>query len=123
MPALQQAGQRVIARQSERTAITRFAAQAIREIWEMQPRLEQPRPRQVEILLQQQRFRAAYDFLVLREEAGAPTDGWGAWWTRYQDADPGLRAEMLRALEGGGGPAGKRPRRRGPRKRKPATGE
>lgn len=119
MPALQQAGQRVIARQSERTAITRFTAQAIREIWEMQPKLEPPRPRQVETLLQQQRFRAAYDFLVLREQAGEPTDNWGNWWTRYQEADPGLRAELLRALESGGAPAGKRPRRRGPRKRKP----
>lgn len=122
VPAMQQAGQRVIARQNERTAITRFTAQTMREIWEMQPRLEQPRPRQVEALLQQQRFRAAYDFLVLREEAGEATDGWGAWWTRYQDADPGLRAELLRALENGGAPAGKRPRRRGPRKRKPASG-
>lgn len=124
MPALQQAGQRVISRQTERTAIPRFNAQTIRDIWEMQPRLEFPRPRQVEALLQQQRFRAAYDFLVLREESGEDTHGWGAWWTRYQDADPGLRAEMLRAREknkdGGSGGEGRRPRRRSPRKRRPA---
>jgi poly(A) polymerase len=125
VPALQQAGQRVIARQTERTAITRMTAQTIREIWEMQPRLERPRPRQVEMLLQQQRFRAAYDFLVLREEAGEDTQGFGAWWTRYQDADPGLRAEMLRALESGGssGTAARKPRRRSPRKRKPASSQ
>lgn len=120
MPALQQAGQRVISRQCERTAIPRFTVQTIRDIWEMQPRLEQPRPRQVEAIVQQQRFRAAYDFLVLREAAGEETHGFGAWWTRYQEADPGLRAEMLRALEvGGDGP--KRPRRRAPRKRRPAS--
>ncbi|HEX6591107.1 MAG TPA: polynucleotide adenylyltransferase PcnB, partial [Moraxellaceae bacterium] len=127
VPALQQAGQRVIANQTERTAITRMTAQTIREIWEMQPRLERPRPRQVEMLVQQQRFRAAYDFLVLREEAGEDTHDMGAWWTRYQDADPGLQAEMLRALEsggsaGGGGGGSKKPRRR-PRKRKPAQSQ
>jgi poly(A) polymerase len=120
MPALQQAGQRVISRQSERTAIPRFTAQTVRDIWEMQPRLEQPRPRQVDALLLQQRFRAAYDFLVLREDAGEETGEWGAWWTRYQDADPGLRAEMLRALEKTGGQP-RTPRRRSPRKRRPAS--
>ncbi len=123
MPALQQAGQRAISRQTERTAITRFTAQSLREIWEMQPRLEKPRPRQVEALRVQQRFRAAYDFLVLREQAGEDTGGWGAWWTRYQDADPGLQAELLRALESGGGSAGKKPRKRSPRKRKPSSAE
>lgn len=124
VPALQQAGQRAISRQNERTAITRFTAQALREIWEMQPRLENPRPRQVEALRIQQRFRAAYDFLVLREKAGEDTGGWGAWWTRYQDADPGLQAEMVRALESGGKSTGSRkPRKRGPRKRKPASAD
>lgn len=123
VPALQQAGQRVITRQTARTAITRFTAQTMREIWEMQPRIERPRPRQVEALVQQQRFRAAYDFLVLREEAGEDTGGFGAWWTRYQDADLGLQAEMLRALESGGGSgsSGDKKRRRPPRKRKPAA--
>lgn len=122
MPALQQAGQQVIARQAERTAIPRFTAQAIRDIWELQPRLEHPRPRQVDSLLQQQRFRAAYDFLVLREAAGEDTAERGEWWTRYQDADPGLQAEMLRALESGnGGDGPRRPRRRSPRKRRPVS--
>lgn len=126
VPALQQAGQRAISRQTERTAITRFTAQALREIWEMQPRLENPRPRQVDALLVQQRFRAAYDFLVLREKAGEDTAGWGAWWTRYQDADPGLQAELLRALESGGksvAAGSRKPRKRGPRKRKPAAAD
>ncbi|MDP2225913.1 MAG: polynucleotide adenylyltransferase PcnB [Moraxellaceae bacterium] len=133
VPALQQAGQRVISRQTTRTAITRFTAQTMRDIWEMQPRLENPRPRQVDALLVQQRFRAAYDFLVLREASGEDTGGWGAWWTRYQDADPGLQAELLRALEKSGssdggasssnGTPSRKPRRRGPRKRKPAAAE
>lgn len=118
-PALQQAGQKVIQRQMQRTAITRYTAQAMREIWEMQPRLTSPRSRQVESLVQQSRFRAAYDFLVLRERAGENTNGYGDWWTRYQDADPGLKAEMLRALDKNGGPTSGKKKRRSPRK-KPA---
>ncbi len=120
VPALQQACQQAIAAQAERTAIPRFHAQTMRDIWELQPRLETPRPRQVEALVSNPRFRAAYDFLVLREEAGEDTNGMGEWWTSYQDADPGLRAEMARALEQGGGTGKGKPRRRSPRKRKPA---
>ena len=121
MPALQQAGQKVIAKQSERTAIPRFSAQTIRDIWELQPRLEAPRPRQVDALIANPRFRAAYDFLLLREQAGDEMAHMAPWWTRYQDADPGLQAEMLRALEhpGAAGVGSGKPRRRRPRKRKP----
>jgi len=99
VPAWQQASQQTLSIQQARTAIPRHIAQTMRDIWEMQPRLENPRPRQVEATAQNERFRAAYDFLVLREQAGEDTGGMGAWWTRWQDADPGLQAEMQRALE------------------------
>jgi len=99
VPAWQQAAMHTLSVQHQRTAIPRHVAQTIRDIWEMQPRLEAPRPRQVEATQQSERFRAAYDFLVLREAAGEDTDGMGAWWTRWQSADPGLQAEMARALE------------------------
>lgn len=121
VPALQQAGQKAIQRQIQRTAITRFTAQAMREIWEMQPRLTNPRSRQVEALVQQGRFRAAYDFLVLRERAGENTHNFGEWWTRYQDADPGLKAEMLRALDKDSSKAPGKKRRRPPRKKPAGT--
>lgn len=119
VPAWQQAGQLILSKQQQRTAIPKHVAQVIRDIWEMQLRLETPRPRQVEQLAANPRFRAAYDFLVLREEAGESTNGMGAWWTRWQQADPGLQAEMVRALTDVGG-KGKRPRRRSGQ-RKPAT--
>lgn len=112
VPAWQQASQQVLAVQHARTAIPRHISQAIRDIWEMQPKLEQPRPRQVEATAQSERFRAAYDFLVLRELAGEETGGMGAWWTRWQEADPGLRAEMARALDDKPAPAKKKRRRK-----------
>lgn len=121
VPALIQAGQRIISRQNQRTAITRFTAQTMREIWEMQPRLERPRSRLVEALVQQQRFRAAYDFLVLREKSGEDTRKMGEWWTRYQEADPGLRAEMLRTLDKAGGSSTGKKRRSSPQKCNPVS--
>ena len=114
VPAWQQAGQQALSAQHVRTAIPRHIAQTIRDIWEMQPRLEHPRARQVEAMAQSERFRAAYDFLVLREQSGEDTGRMGAWWTRWQSADPGLQAEMQRDLERGDRAAGaeRKPRRR-----------
>lgn len=119
VPAWQQAAQLTLTAQHGRTAIPRHVAQSIREIWEFQPRLEAPRPRQVEAMAQSERFRAAYDFLVLREQAGEDTNGMGAWWTRWQAADPGLKPEMARALDDAPRAAGaaRKPKRR--RKPKP----
>ena len=114
VPAWQQASQQVLTVQHQRTAIPRHVGQTVRDIWEMQPKLEQPRPRQIEATAQSERFRAGYDFLVLRELAGEDTGGMGAWWTRWQDADPGLRAEMARALEDKPAGVAKKKRRRKP---------
>lgn len=121
-PAIQQAGQQVIGEQNARTAIPRFTATTIREIWEIQPKLEQPDTRRIDQTVQNPRFRAGYDFLLLREKAGEATGGMGAWWTRYQDADEGLQVQMVRELAGQKKPdgPGRSKRRRAPRKRKPA---
>jgi poly(A) polymerase len=84
----------------------------------MQPRLERRSGRRADQLLEHPRFRAAYDFLLLREAAGEQTDGLGQWWTRYQDASADQRRKMIGDLDDtGAGP--KRPRNR--KKRKPRT--
>lgn len=81
-----QAGMDVLRRQALRTAIPRYSEHFIREVWEMQPRLITPRTRQIPALSTHARFRAAYDFLYLRENAGATdTNGMGQWWHEYQD--------------------------------------
>lgn len=121
VPAWQQACQQTLTTQQLRTAIPRHVGQTMRDIWEMQPRLESPRPRQIEATLQSERFRAAYDFLVLREQAGEDTGGMGRWWTRWQAADPGLYPDLLRELEDSARAApaqARKPRRR----RKPRAG-
>ena len=81
-----QAGLDVLKRQATRTIIPRFAETFIREVWEMQSRLLNPKPQQIEALSSHARFRAGFDFLLLREKSNDPsTHGMGAWWEAYQD--------------------------------------
>ena len=116
--ALVQAGGDAIARQQAHTSVPRRFSTWMRETWELQPRLESPTPRQVERLMSHPRFRAAYDFLVVRERAGHGTGGMGDWWTRFQAADEDARQAMLGALRPGTGRSSGRKRRR---RRKPAA--
>jgi poly(A) polymerase len=100
----------VIAHQVSRVAVPRRLTQVTREIWSMQWRLEQRSPKTAERLLAHPRFRAAYDFLLLRAEAGEELQAAAEWWTSFQTLEPAQREEMLRALPAGGG--GRKPRRR-----------
>ena len=80
-----QAGLDVLKKQGTRTIIPRFAETFIREVWEMQTRLLNPKPQQIQALSGHARFRAGFDFLLLREKSGdSGTQGMGAWWDAYQ---------------------------------------
>ena len=97
---LRREADRVFDTQCERVAIPRRVRLPVVEIWEMQRRLEQPRPRSVDTLLKNKRFRAAYDFLLLREQSGEPGTEMANWWTRYQETKLEQRPAMLRQLSG-----------------------
>jgi len=79
---LHEAANQVLAEQIKATAIPRRFSTMIREIWELQHRL--PRTDRAEQIMESPRFRAGYDLLILREEAGDDQNGLGAWWTEYQ---------------------------------------
>lgn len=70
--------------QAKRTSVPRRWSAMARDIWTMQPRLESRRPRRVDLTIAHPRFRAAYDFLCLRAEAGEPVGERAAWWTEAQ---------------------------------------
>lgn len=116
-PARQKAAGQVIHNQNEITAIPKRFAQVIREIWDMQLRLDKRQGRHAEVLVADSRFRAGYDFLLLREECGEIEPGLGEWWTRYQREEEHGRMEMVRQLGRADAPAKKKRRRR----RKPAA--
>ncbi len=111
--AIQLAGDAVVARQVKRVAVPkRFSLQS-REIWEWQERLTQNGGGRAFRLLEQKRFRAAYDFLLLRADSGEPVEELADWWHKFQYADEAQRQTMIRANSGGS----TKKRRRRPRKR------
>lgn len=116
-PALQKAIQKVTYKQSQHTSIPKRFGQPMREMWELQNRLGNRSLKRCQSLIQHPRFRAAYDLLLLREEAGEIEPGLGQWWTQYQEANEEQRNEMCTAL-GNNKP---RRRRRPRNKKRPAS--
>ncbi len=98
--AVHQAAQEVIYRQQQFTAIPKRFGIPMREIWELQFRLPYRGGHRAAQLMEGRRFRAAYDFLLLREQSGEQTDGLGQWWTDYQVADEQQREVMCQSVPG-----------------------
>lgn len=98
IPAVHQAADAVIAQQLPIIAIPKRFQVPMRQIWELQWRLTQRRGRKAERTLEHEKFRAGYDFLLMREAAGEKLHGLGQWWTRYQELDETGRQAMVEAL-------------------------
>ena len=93
--ALDYAADRAIDAQIKITAIPRRFTQSMREIWNLQISLERNVGARAQKLIYNPRFRAAYDFVLLREQAGENLDGLGAWWTKYQISDEKTQSKMI----------------------------
>ena len=115
IPALYQAMDQVLDVQAEKLAITRRIAGDIKDIWALQPRFDQRTGKRPYALLEQPRFRAGYDFLLLRAQAGEIDSELADWWTRFQNVEGEKRAEML-LPDAPGGDRKKRRRRKKPAK-------
>ena len=96
--AMQQSGGEVIARQIAQSSIPRRFSMPMREIWQLQHRLDQRGGKRAKRLMTHPRFRAAYDFLLLRAEAGEADPELAEWWTTIQEAQPELQNRMLSTL-------------------------
>ena len=95
IPALHMAMNEIIDAQAKKLAIhNRFTA-TMKEIWGMQPRFEQRAGKRPFGILEHPRYRAAYDFLLLRCESGEIDAELGEWWTAFADANGEARAAML----------------------------
>ncbi len=95
IPALHQAMETVLARQRARLAIPHRYDAIMKEMWLLQPRFEQRSGQRPLRLLSVPRFRAGYDFLLLRCECGEVETQLGTWWTEFQHASETQRLEML----------------------------
>ena len=110
--ALQYASYEVLKAQVKTTSIPRRVTQSMREVWVLQSRFEQRSVSKVYRLLNHPRFRAAYDFLVLRAETGSADRELAQWWTKFQTLDAKKQEQMLTQLA----PNRRNHRRRSPKK-------
>lgn len=94
-PALYQAMDEVIQIQAKKLAIHNRFVSGMKEIWAMQPRFEQRSGKRPFALLTHPRYRAAYDFMLLRCESGEIASELGEWWTTFAHANSEQRTAML----------------------------
>jgi len=102
--AIVEACDRALRAASTRVTIPRRVALGVREMYGLQPRLEQPRGKRALRLLEQPRFRSAFDLLMLRAQLGLAPAEIATWWTQLQEAAPERRLEMLDTLAKPRGP-------------------
>ena len=115
--AVQRAAERVLREQLQHVSIPKRFSVPMREIWSLQSRFERRAGQQAFRLLENKRFRAAYDFLLLRAETGEADRGLADWWTGFQTADDSQRRAMVADVA----PAGAEKKRRRRRRRRPAS--
>ncbi len=84
----------------------------MREIWHLQLRLMKNSGRRTLRVLAHPRFRAAYDFLLLRAQAGEDVGDVGEWWTRFQEMTDEQRDKVLKSTRPKGKKRGSIKRRR-----------
>ncbi|MEE3278227.1 MAG: polynucleotide adenylyltransferase PcnB [Pseudomonadota bacterium] len=105
-----QAARNVIQQQNT-IAIPKRHAFFIRDVWHLQLRLERRNPRSIGPMLEHRRFRAAYDFLVLRAGNAEVEPGLATWWTEIQTLNSTEQQDRISDLS----PQRKRRRRRSKR--------
>jgi poly(A) polymerase len=107
---------KVIGRQIQATSIPKRFSGPMKEIWELQMRLPRRQGKRAFVTLSHPRFRAAYDFLLVREDCGEIESGLGKWWTDFQQTDERGQERMLSELTSDA-PKSRRRRRKPPVKR------
>ena len=117
--ALHYAVDEVVSIQQDSVAIPRRFTVPMREILTMQPRFRKRQGRRALRLLDHPRFRAAYDFMLLRAGVGQEDQEVADWWSRIQKLQPDERNKEVRGPRRQG-----QGRRRGRRRRpkQPQTG-
>jgi poly(A) polymerase len=114
----------VLARQLRRIAVPKRFSLPMRDMIALQPRFERRSGRRALRFLDHPRFRAAYDFLLLRAASGEIDPELAQWWTRLQELPPSERLTEVESQPGGPdgpGPSSGRRRRRSRRRRRPAA--
>jgi poly(A) polymerase len=102
IPALHEAIDHVLEKQGEQLAIQRRYQADMREIWVMQPRFDKRGGQQPYRLLEHLRFRAGYDFMLLRCQTDELDKNFGQWWSDFVDGDATARHDLVQDLKASG---------------------
>jgi poly(A) polymerase len=94
---LMQACDAVLRAQQSRVALPRRFAMPMRELLMLQPRFNRRSGVKSLSLLQHPRFRAAYDFLLLRAQVGVADPELAKWWTDIQVLPQEERVALVQA--------------------------
>ncbi|WP_185745606.1 MULTISPECIES: polynucleotide adenylyltransferase PcnB [unclassified Pseudoalteromonas] len=116
--AFMQAINHILADNAKHVAVPKRFTLGARDIWHIQQRLDKRAGQRAYRLSLQPRFKAAYDFLLLRVESGEQDQSdLATWWTEYLKSDVNGQKEMVRNLGSQNKPK-RRPRRKPKRKPK-----
>jgi poly(A) polymerase len=115
--AIAEAAHRVVGAQQRHTTLPKRFGAPMKELLTMQPRFENQQGPRGARLLEHKRFRAAYDFLLLRSRCGEVDAEIADFWTRVQDMTPEEQREAF-----GGGKRRRQGRRRRSRGGRAAAG-
>lgn len=120
---MRRATEEVLRQQIQHVSIPKRFSVPMREIWDMQSRFERRSGMQPQRLLQHPRFRAAYDFMLLRAASGDADPELAPWWTEFQEVDVAERKAMVGAITPAAGVKKRRKRRHKRKTQSSSTGQ
>jgi len=85
--------------QSQYVALPRRLADVIIDIWMLQFRMVKRQPASIFQTMNDRRFRAAYDFMLLRAELNEVDQEVADWWTDIQEMDEAGKKSMIAELK------------------------
>lgn len=99
MGALYSASQDVLATQCQQLSIQRRYQVDMHDLWMMQAKLERRTGKNPFAVINHPRYRAAYDFLLLRSLVGETEPELVTWWETFAEASEDERHEMIEAAQ------------------------
>ena len=90
---------RVLRKQQKITAIPRKFHGYIKDIWVLQLKLHSRIGKQPYKTVRHPRFRAAYDFLLIREKVSSNGNYLGSWWTNFQKDGNSIKKSLISKLQ------------------------
>ncbi len=103
-PARLKAVESCLSAQLKKISMPKRVSFGAREVWLLQLRMFNRHGKRPERLMQEPRFKAAYDFLLLRAQAGEPVQELADWWQDYFEGNESERRRLIRQVSSGESP-------------------